>query len=97
MTSTDIVMHVIPWGFTLLSLSFSLYVIIRNNHKDDKKEDKECAIETTTVIVKLENIQQAINRTADMITSIQNELKDHGNRLTKVETIVENLLKENNL
>lgn len=93
MTGADWVMHVIPWLLTLISLAFSFYVIVHNKQKDEKQEAKACTIETTTVITKLELIQQAVNRTNDIISTIQNEIKSLEHRLTVVETMV----KENNL
>lgn len=79
----------IPWGFTLLSVLIAIYSIIRNSAKDDKAEAKECAIDTTTVIVKLENIQQAVNRTSDMVSAIQAEIKNLDHRVTVIETKME--------
>jgi hypothetical protein len=93
MTGIDIAMHVVPWILTIISLSFSFYVIVHNKQKDEKQEAKACTIETTTVITKLELIQSAVNRTNDIISTIQNEIKGLEHRLTVVETMV----KENNL
>ena len=64
----------IPWGITLLSVLVAIYSLVKNGDKDEKKEAKECAIDTTTVIVKLENIQQALNRVSDSVASIQTKV-----------------------
>lgn len=76
----------IPWGFTLLSVLITIYTIVKNSAKDDKKEAKECAIDTTTLIVKLENIQQMLNRVSDSVTLIQTKVESLDHRLTIVET-----------
>lgn len=76
----------IPWGFTLVSILVAIYSLVRNGAKDEKKEAKECAIDTTTVIVKLENIQQALNRVSDSVASIQTKVESLDHRLTVVET-----------
>lgn len=79
----------IPWGFTLISVLIAIYSIIHANAKDDKNDAKACAIDTTTVIVKLENIQQSVNRTTDMVSAIQNEIKSLDHRVTVIETKME--------
>ncbi len=76
----------IPWGLTLLSVLIAIYALVKNGARDDKKEAKECAIDTTTVIVKLENIQLAINRLSDSMASLQTKMESLDHRLTVVET-----------
>lgn len=80
------IVNFIPWGFTLISVLIAIYSLIHTNAKDDKKEAKECAIDTTTVIVKLENIQQVLNRLSDSVSSIQTKVESLDHRLTIVET-----------
>lgn len=81
--------HFIPWTLTLISVLIAVYSLIRNNAKNDKDEAKASAIDTTTVIVKLENIQQSVNRTTDMVSAIQNEIKSLDHRVTVIETKME--------
>lgn len=78
--------NLIPWGFTLISVLIAIYSIINSNAKDDKKEATERTVDATTVIVKLENIQQAVNRTSDMVSAIQTEIKNLDHRVTVIET-----------
>lgn len=80
------VSNLIPWGFSLISVLIAIYSISHGNAKDDKAEAKECAIDTTTVIVKLENIQQVLNRLSDSVASIQTKVESLDHRLTIVET-----------
>ena len=79
----------IPWTLTLISVLIAVYSLIRNNAKDDKNEARANAIDATTVIVKLENIQQAVNRTTDMVSAIQSEIKSLDHRVTVIETKME--------
>lgn len=79
----------IPWTLTLISVLIAVYSLIRNNAKDDKNEARANAIDATTVIVKLENIQQSVNRTTDMVSAIQSEIKSLDHRVTVIETKME--------
>ena len=78
--------NLIPWGLALLSTLIAIYSIINGNAKDDKKEAEKHSIDATTVIVKLENIQQAVNKTGDMVSEIQKEIKGLDHRVTVIET-----------
>ena len=75
-----------PWVLTIISLLIAAYSLIKNAAKDDKHEAKKVAIDSTTVIVKLENIQQVVNESKTMMTSIQGELKNLEHRVTVIET-----------
>lgn len=59
---------------------------IYNRTKDAKKDTKECTVDTTTVIVKLENLQNTINRLLETMTSMQTKFENFDHRLTVVET-----------
>ena len=74
------IINFIPWGFTLLSVLITIYTLVKKDTKDDSAT-------TATVIAKLENIQRAVDKTGDMITVIQGELKNLDRRITKLETI----------
>ena len=74
------IINFIPWGFTLLSVLITIYTLVKKDTKDDSAT-------TATVIAKLENIQRAVDKTGDMITVIQGELKSLDRRITKLETI----------
>ena len=79
------IINFIPWGFTLLSVLVAIFSLVKNGAKDEKKEAKECAIDTTTVIVKLENLQNAMNRMNDSMASVQTKFEAFDHRLTVVE------------
>lgn len=83
--SVDII-NFVPWGFTLISVLIAIYTLVKSGAKDEKKEAKECAIDTTTMIVKLENIQTALDRMSNAVTSIQTKVESLDHRLTVVET-----------
>ncbi len=79
----------IPWTISIVSVLITIYSLIKANAKDDKNEARAGAIDATTVIVKLENIQQSVNRTTDMVSAIQNEIKSLDHRVTVIETKME--------
>ena len=81
--------NVIPWIISIVSVLITVYSLIHANAKDDKNEARANAVDATTVIVKLENIQQAVNRTTDMVGAIQNEIKNLDRRVTVIETKME--------
>lgn len=81
--------NLIPWTIAIVSVLITIYSLIKANAKDDKNEAKANAIDATTVIVKLENIQQSVNRTTDMVSAIQNEIKSLDHRVTVIETKME--------
>lgn len=84
LATVDII-NFIPWGFTLISVLVAIYSLIRSGAKDDKKEAKECAVDTTTVLVKLENLQTSMNRMVESMYSMQNKFENFDHRLTFVE------------
>lgn len=86
MKGIEIITHVIPWFFTIISILITVYTIVKNNTKDAKKDAKECAVDTTTVIVKLENLQSTMNRMMESMTSMQTKFENFDHRLTVVET-----------
>lgn len=79
----------IPWAISIVSVLITIYSLIKTNAKDDKKNARDIAVDTTTLIVKLENIQQAVNRTGDIVSSIQGEIKALDHRVTVIETKLE--------
>ena len=79
-------LNFIPWGFTLLSILIAIYSIVKTDAKDDRKETKENAIDATTVIVKLENIQNSVNKMSDSMASMQTKMESLDHRLVVVET-----------
>ena len=72
--------------FSIVGIGLTVYNIIKGNFKDAKKDTKECAVDTTTVIVKLENLQNTINRLLETMTSMQTKFENFDHRLTVVET-----------
>lgn len=79
----------IPWTISIVSVLITIYSLIKANAKDDKRNARDIAVDTTTLIVKLENIQQAVNRTGDIVSSIQGEIKALDHRVTVIETKLE--------
>lgn len=71
---------------SVLGIGLTVYNIIKGNFKDVKKETKETTIDSTTMIVKLDNIQISINQLNEAVRSIQSKIEGLDHRLTVVET-----------
>ena len=71
-------------GVVGLVTSISTFVYTRT--RDAKKDGKECAVDSTTVIVKLENLQNTMNRMIESMSSMQTKFENFDHRLTVVET-----------
>lgn len=70
----------------IVGIVFTASNFVYNRVKDAKKDGKDCAIDTTTVIVKLENLQITMNRLIETMTSMQAKFESFDHRLTIVET-----------
>lgn len=86
MTGWDLVTHIIPWVLTVASLSYTIYVTTKKNKKEDIKEAKECTVETTAVVYKLESIKDIVTETRRDIKDIQADIKGLEKRVTTLET-----------
>lgn len=71
----------IPWTIALLSLLVTIYSLVKKGTKDDTTE-------LTTVIVKLENIQDICKQSNKTINDMQDDLKALDRRVTTLETLV---------
>jgi len=70
----------------IVGLIFTASNLVYNRTKDAKKDGKECAVDSTTVIVKLENMQITMNRVLEAMNSMQTKFEAFDHRLTVVET-----------
>ena len=69
----------------LISLAFALYSGMKKLRRDDTIDIRAETTAMTTVIVKLENISIGITELKTEFCSIKEDVKLHGERLTKVE------------
>ena len=93
MTGIELITHVVPWFLTVCALSFTLYNIIHNNKKEEKKTAVDYATAITTFNIKLDNLQTSANNTNGVVNGLNNKLDGLDNkvegidkRLTVVET-----------
>lgn len=86
MTGWELFTHVIPWLLTVASLSYTIYQGNKKNKKEDIKEAKECTVETTAVVYKLESIKDIVTETRRDIKDIQTDIKGLEKRVTTLET-----------
>jgi len=86
MTGWDIFSHIMPWFLTIASLSYTIYATTKKNRKEDIKEAKECTVETTAVVYKLESIKDIVTETRRDIKDIQTDIKGLEKRVTTLET-----------
>lgn len=68
-----------------LSLIFSVFQGAVNIRRNNKKDDRQDAMELTTVIVKLETIGAGIAEIKHEMQELKNDIKDSRERIIRVE------------
>lgn len=76
-----------------ISLGFAIYSGVSNLKRNNKQDAKSDSAQLTTVIVKLENIGTGINEIKADVKDVKNDLKDHSDRLIRLEQQVKVLNK----
>lgn len=76
-----------------ISLGFAIYSGVSNLKRNNKQDAKSDSAQLTTVIVKLENIDKGINEIKADVKDVKQDLKDHSDRLIRLEQQVEVLNK----
>lgn len=76
-----------------ISLGFAIYSGVSNLKRNNKQDAKSDSAQLTTVIVKLENIDKGINEIKADVKDVKNDLKDHSDRLIRLEQQVKVLNK----
>ena len=72
---------IISFMSLLVAVAVGITIIRRNNATDDRQE----ASETTTLIVKLENINDGVNEIKSDMRNLRNDVQDLRDRLIMVE------------
>lgn len=80
--------------YAILASVISLLIAIFGFMRTMKKDSSDDASQMTTVLVKLENIQQGINDLKTDVSSIKNDIKDLDHRLTIEEESLKNAWKQ---
>lgn len=70
---------------SIASLSFSVYMGLKNNKKTDEKEIAERIARDTRTDMKLDEISNNVKEVKETVKSIQSDVKDHEGRIVKVE------------
>lgn len=70
---------------SMLSLSFSVYMGLKNNKKTDEKEIAQKIERETRMDMKLDEICNDVKEVKETVKSIQNDVKDHEGRIVKLE------------
>ena len=68
-----------------LSLITAVYVALSNSKRNDKHETKTDASEMTTVIVKLENINNGVTEIKSELKTVKSDIKEDHERIVRVE------------
>lgn len=75
----------VPILISGLSLLVAIVVAIANLRKDHEQSDRREASETTTLIVKLENINNGVNEIKSDMRNMRDDIQDLRDRLIIVE------------
>ena len=70
---------------SVASLSFSVYMGLKNNKKTDEKEIAQRVERDTEVKMTLNEIRNDVKEVKETVKSIQNDVKDHEGRIVKLE------------
>lgn len=68
-----------------VSLGFSIYTGVANMKRNKSSDDKKDASETTTVIVKLENIQSGISEIKADMKDMKREVKEAEEKIVRLD------------
>ena len=70
---------------SVVSVAFSIFFGIKNSKKSDGEEIAQRIARDTRVDMKLDEISKDVKEVKDTVRSIQNDVKDHEGRITKLE------------
>lgn len=70
---------------SIVSVAFSIFFGIKNSKKSDSEEIAQRIARDTRVDMKLDEISKDVKEVKDTVRSIQNDVKDHEGRITKLE------------
>ena len=70
---------------SVVSVAFSIFFGLKNNKRSDEKEIAERIARDTRVDMKLDEISSDVKEVKETVKNIQNDVKDHEGRITKLE------------
>lgn len=74
---------------SIISVSFSIYFGLKGNKRSDTKEIEERAKANAEINLKLDNISNITSEIKKEISTIRDDVRDHENRLTKIEVLLD--------
>ena len=76
-----------------ISVAFAIFQGVSNMKRNQSQDDRNSAAQMTTVIVKLENISNVMNRIESEMSNIKEDIKENRERIVKVEESTKSLHK----
>ena len=70
---------------SIVSVAFSIFFGIKNSKKSDREDIAQRIARDTRVDMKLDEISKDVKEVKDTVKNIQNDVKDHEGRITKLE------------
>lgn len=70
---------------SIISVSFSIFFGLKNNKRSDVEDIKSRVERDTKTDAKLDEIGRDVKEVKDTVRNIQNDVKDHEGRITKLE------------
>lgn len=70
---------------SMVSVAFSIFFGIKNSKKSDREDIAQRIARDTRVDMKLDEISKDVKEVKDTVKNIQNDVKDHEGRITKLE------------
>ena len=70
---------------SIISVSFSVFFGLKNSRKTDEKDIAERIARDTRTDMKLDEISKDVKEVKETVRNIQNDVKDHEGRISKLE------------
>lgn len=70
---------------SMVSVAFSIFFGIKSSKKSDREDIAQRIARDTRVDMKLDEISKDVKEVKDTVKNIQNDVKDHEGRITKLE------------
>lgn len=76
---------------SVVSVAFSVFFGLRNNHRAEAKEVAERAQANAVINVKLDTISKSMEELKEQVSSLMGKVDSHSDRLTRVEADTERI------
>ena len=74
--------NVVSYGISIIAVLITIYTLVKNSTKEDSSA-------MTTVIVKLENIENGVKETQRDMKDLRDDVRGIDKRVTRLETLME--------